>query len=182
MGKRREVEEFDVFGPKAIAGIGKLPSTVADRAVPIRMRRRSPDEPVARFRQRTAAAEARQLAFDWSSVAVVADVAVPEELNDRAADSWEPLIAIADAVGGSWPARARLAAIALARRRRPGVVGIRLLGDIREVFGDDEPPIDGRLLRRLCDLEEAPWGDWYGSPLTARALAKILGPYRVVPL
>jgi hypothetical protein len=40
-GRRREVEAFDVFGPKAIAGIGDLPATVADRSVPIRMKRRA---------------------------------------------------------------------------------------------------------------------------------------------
>lgn len=34
------------------------------------------------------------------------------------------------------------------------------------------------LLRRLHDLEEAPWGEWYGKPLTARGLAKLLEPYR----
>jgi len=182
-GKRREVEAFDVFGPKAVAGIGKLPSTVADRAVPIRMRRRSPDEVVARFRQRLAAIEARQLAFDWSSVTDVTDVTVPEELNDRAADSWEPLIAIADAVGGSWPARARAAAIALSSEADDAVsVGIRLLGDIKEVFADDSSMPTAELLRRLHDLEEAPWGDWYGKPLTARALARLLEPYRVVPI
>jgi hypothetical protein len=37
------------------------------------------------------------------------------------------------------------------------------------------------LLRRLHDLEDAPWLDWYGSPLSGRGLAKLLGPYRVVP-
>jgi hypothetical protein len=182
-GKKRRIELFDVYGAKALAGIGKLPDTVADRAVPIRMRRRSPDEVVARFRQRIAAVEARQLAFDWSSVTLVPDVPVPEDLNDRAADSWEPLLAIADAVGGSWPMRARLAAIALSTGEDEQVsVGIRLLGDIREVFDADSHLPTPELLRRLHDLEEAPWGDWYGKPLSARYLAKILAPYRVVPL
>jgi len=182
-GKRRRLEEFDVFGPKAIAGIGKLPDTISDRAVPIRMRRRSPDEIVARFRQRIAAAEAQQLAFDWSSVTVVTVVTVPEELNDRAADSWEPLIAIADAIGGAWPTRARLAAVALSSGEDDQVsVGIRLLGDIREAFRTETSLQTNELLKRLHDLDEAPWGDWYGKPLTARALARLLEPYRVIPL
>lgn len=181
-GKRRTIEEFDVYGPKAIAGIGKLPDTIADRAVAIRMRRRSSSEVVARFRQRAAAIEARQLAFDWSSVTVVTDVTVPEELNDRAADSWEPLIAIADAVGGSWPLRARLAAITLSSEVDDQVSsGVRLLGDIRDVFGDDIHLPTSELLRRLHDLDEGPWADWYGKPLTPRGLARLLVPYRVVP-
>ena len=31
-------------------------------------------------------------------------------------------------------------------------------------------------------MDEAPWGEWYGKPLTARGLARLLEPYRVVPL
>ncbi len=182
-GKRREVDAFDVFGPKAIAGIGKLPDTVADRAIPIRMRRRAPDEPVARFRQRTATAEAETIAYDWATVTVVTDVTVPEALNNRAADGWEPLLAVADAAGGSWPAIARLAAVALAGADEDQVsVGIRLLGDLREVFAADDHLPTAELLRRLHELEDAPWGDWYGSPLSARALAKLLGPYRIMPI
>jgi len=64
-GKRREVDSFDVFGPKAIAGIGNLPATVSDRAIPIRLKRRTPGDTVAKFRSRTARAEAGAVRFDW---------------------------------------------------------------------------------------------------------------------
>ncbi len=182
-GRRREVEAFDVYGPKAVAGIGNLPPTVADRSIPIRMRRRAPSEPVAKFRTRAARAEAEMIVLDWSRVPVVPVVPVPEELNDRAADSWEPLIAIADAAGGSWPTLARLAAVALSSEdESPVSVGMRLLSEIKDVFGEEDHLTTGELLRRLHDLDDAPWGDWYGSPLSARALAKLLDPYRVAPL
>ncbi len=106
-GKKRVEEEFDVFGAKAIAGIGDPPATVADRSIPIRMRRRAPDEPVARFRYRRAQAEAKRIKPpDWDAVTLVTDVTdVPEGLSDRAMDTWEPLLSIADAAGGDWPAR-----------------------------------------------------------------------------
>jgi hypothetical protein len=182
-GGRREVEEFDVFGPKAIAGIGNLPNTVTDRAIPIRLKRRAPGEAVAKFRRRLAAAEAAAISLDASTVAVGADVTVPDALNDRAADSWEPLLALADAAGGSWPARARLAAVALSSEEdAPASVGIRLLADIRLVFGEAEHLATGALLGGLLALEDAPWADWYGKPLTARGLARLLEPYRVSPL
>jgi hypothetical protein len=181
-GRRREVDEFDVFGPKAIAGIGNLPNTVTDRAIPIRLKRRAPGEVVAKFRRRQAEAEADSIRLDWESVTVVTDVTVPETLNDRAADSWEPLLAVADAAGGAWPARARLAAVSLsADEDSPTSVGMRLLAEIRDVFGDADHLSTTDLLDRLHDLEEAPWGDWYGKPLTARGLAKLLEPYRVLP-
>jgi uncharacterized protein DUF3631 len=181
-GRRREVEEFDVFGPKVVAGIGELPTTVADRAIPIRLRRRRPEETVAKFRRRVAEAEARAIAFDWSGVPDVTDVPVPEELPDRAADSWEPLLAIADAAGGEWPARARAAALALsADDATPVTTGIRLLSDIQEVFEDHDHLPTSELLVRLHDLEASPWGEWYGKPLTARGLAKLLAPYGIGP-
>jgi hypothetical protein len=182
-GRRREVDAFDVFGPKAIAGIGNLPSTVADRSIPIRMKRRMPDEPIARFRQRTATAEASEIVGDWSAVTVVTDVTVPGELNDRAADSWEPLLQVADTAGGSWGMRARLAAVALSSEEEMTVsVGMRLLADVQEAFGDEDHLTTAELLRRLHDLEDAPWLDWYGSPLSGRGLAKLLGGYRVMPI
>lgn len=181
-GRKREVEAFDVFGPKAIAGIGNLPDTVTDRAVPIRLKRRAPGEAVAKFRRRTAQAEAEAIRFDPTNIMFNTEVPVPDELPDRAADSWETLLSIADAAGGSWSTLGRLAAVALSSEQdQAASAGMRLLGDIRDAFeGVDHLPTSD-LLKRLHDLDDAPWGDWYGKPLTARGLAKLLGPYRVTP-
>jgi hypothetical protein len=183
-GKRREAEEFDIFGPKVAAGIGDLPPTVTDRAIVIRMRRRAPSEPIAKFRTRSAREEAGELpVLDWGALEIETTADVPDDLNDRAADSWEPLLAIAAAAGGSWPAAARLAAVSLATDEEvPVSIGMRLLADIREAFGVDDHVPTNDLLARLHDLDEAPWADWYGKPLTARALARLLGPYRIVPV
>ncbi len=186
-GRRREVDEFDVYGPKAIAGIGKLPDTVADRSIPIRLKRRAPGEEVARFRSRLAREEAAALpALPVTVVTVVTLPQTPMELNDRAADSWEPLLWIADAAGADWAPRARLAAIAIGSVEEDQVsVGIRLLTDIRDAFESPAMGVDHlsthELLQRLHEIEESPWADWYGKPLSARGLAKLLEPYRVRP-
>jgi hypothetical protein len=179
---QRKVESFDCFGPKAIAGIGTLPSTVADRSVLIRMRRRSSDEPLSKFRRKIARAEAHELYFDWDAVTLVPHVPVPEELNDRAADSWEPLLAIADHAGGDWPQRARRAAIALSAEEQNPSIGMKLLADIQQVFGDEALLETQILLSGLHELEDSPWGDWYGKKLTPRGLAKLLHPYGVQPV
>lgn len=180
-GRRREVEAFDVFGPKVVAGIGDLPDTVADRSIPIRMRRRRPDERVERFRQREAEADAARVRLDAPSVALADGYpGVPDELPDRAADGWEVLLAIADTAGGSWPRLARLAAVALSADQPATVTtGVRLLGDVREAFGTAERLTTAELLARLHAMDDAPWGDWYGKPLTARGLARLLAPYGV---
>jgi hypothetical protein len=123
----------------------------------MRLKRRAPGEAVEKFRRRQAQIEADAIRLDWESVTVVT---VPETLNDRAADSWEPLLAVADAAGGTWPTRARLAAIALsADEDMPSSVGMRLLADIRDAFGEEDHLSTSDLLDRLHDLEEAPWGD-----------------------
>lgn len=187
-GRRREVDEFDVYGAKAIAGIGKLPDTVTDRAIPIRMKRRAPAELVAHFRRRTAKAEGdeivRQIRDLSVSVPDVPDVPVPETLNDRAADSWEPLLVIADLAGGDWPRRSRLAAIALSGESDHDLsVGIRLLSEIKDLFESKATDHISThdLLVSLVALELGPWDSYYGKPLTARGLAKLLEPYDVMP-
>jgi hypothetical protein len=184
-GRRREVDEFDVFGPKAIAGIGKLPDTVADRSIPIRLKRRAVDEPVAKFRRRIASAESETVVCDWENVelgTVGTLGTVLDELNDRAADSWEPLLAIAASASADWLTRGQKAAIALSsEERETTTVGSRLLGDIRDVFEDEEYLPTLELLRRLTETDESPWADWFGRPLTARGLARLLEPYRITP-
>src|SRR4051812_6361615 len=58
-------------------------------------------------------------------------------------------------------------------------MGVQLLADLRDVMGDDDRIATTVLLGRLTSLDERPWGDWYGKPLTSRALAKLLRPYSI---
>lgn len=179
------VKQFPVFGPKALAGIGKLPDTVTDRAIPIRMVKRKPSEPIDKFRVRTATGEAAPI-VDGLVAALAAnppefDADVPVALPDRAADAWEPLLAIADVAGGTWPARARRAAVILhASRAQDDSLGLRLLSDIRLIF-------EARVVERIstADLitalqldEEGPWTD-IRSPLTPHRLARLLQPFEI---
>jgi hypothetical protein len=188
--KRMEVRSFPAFCPVALACIGDLPATIFDRAVIIRMRRRRSDERIMPFRQRTATPVGKAIGERLSSWADAAGAVVgaaepelPDWLTDRPADVWEPLVAIADAAGGAWPARARQAASAIESERRSGVVslGIRLLADIHTVAGADEKVSTNALLERLNSLDEAPWGNIRGKSLDARGLARRLTPYGIHP-
>jgi len=104
-------------------------------------------------------------------------------VEDRAADTWEPLVAIADAAGGNWPARARSACLALTGDEPDdGAPGTRLLADLREVWKESEPELfTTTILDRLKKLEESPWSEWgrKAEPITATGLAGLLKPYRV---
>ena len=90
---------------------------------------------------------------------------------------------LADLAGGDWPKLAREACTAFVTGARDDTetVSARLLRELREVFRDAEALSTETILRELHKLDEAPWGDWYGHPLTARDLAKLLRPYGVSP-
>jgi hypothetical protein len=62
---------------------------------------------------------------------------------------------------------------------REASLGVRLLGDLRTVFGDHDRLATETILERLHALEEAPWSDLRGRPFAARGLARMLGGYGV---
>jgi putative DNA primase/helicase len=80
------------------------------------MQRKMPGEKCERLRELNAA-EYRKRCGDFvqqhSAAIASARPEIPASLNDRAADIWEPLLAIADLAGGEWPQLARQAAVKL---------------------------------------------------------------------
>jgi hypothetical protein len=106
---------------------------------------------------------------------------LPDGIEDRDADVWEPLLAVADQAGGCWPDRARVAAVAhvaQAKEKSPSL-GLRLLGDLRTVFGENDQMPSKFILEELIALDESPWGDLGGKPLDARRLSHMLGDYEI---
>lgn len=186
-----DVKKYNVFCPKALAGIGDLPDTVADRSISIRLKRRAPAEHVRRWRHREVEEDAipiRDGLAEWAESADLREARpeLPNELNDRAMDGWEPLLAIADAAGGQWPGWARAAAVELDGDTEVAEAswGIRLLTDLAEIFaGRSDDAIPSReLLEILNDLDESPWGGFRDSRgLDGRGLAHKLRPYDIRP-
>lgn len=187
VGPTFTLTDFSVFCPKAVAGIGRLPDTIADRSIPIRLTRKAPGEQADRFRRREADAIAeplREALTEWAAAAdtMLADARplVPAELDDRAEEAWEPLLAIAELAGGDWPARARAAAVELStgEGREEDEAGLRLLADIRSVFSAEKISTVS-LIEKLCEDDEAGWGDWFGAPIKPRALGRLLGQFGI---
>jgi hypothetical protein len=186
--KKIEPEEFDAFAAVAVAGLRNLPDTLASRTIIIRMKRRSPDEHVEPFRHRYHPAEAKpivQALEEWccehEPQVMGAEPAMPQGIEDRAADIWEPLLAIADAAGEDWPTRAREAALYLTNRTADETLtsGVELLAHIREAFGNESYLGTVTLLERLRDRDESPWRDVRGRPLDDRGLARRLRGYGI---
>jgi Protein of unknown function (DUF3631) len=186
--KMNELQEFATFCPKVLAGIGKVPDTISDRAITIALKRRTAAEPIERFRHREAEEVSEPLRQGLESLADYHRPALAEArpelptLGDRAADSWEPLLAIAELVSEEWTERARIAAVVLSGEQDVAdeTIGVRLLADLRAVFvANGDRLSTAALLQALKADEEAPWADWHGSGLSARRLADLLRPYGI---
>jgi hypothetical protein len=189
-GKAIVVEEIEAFAAVALAGLGDLPDTLMSRAIVVRMRRRAPGEIVEPYRRRLHGAEGEELRerlADWSddneTRASFAWPDMPDGIVDREADCWEPLLAVADLAGGHWPVTARVACVALVADTgsKRETLGVKLLSDIRTVFGTQDQLPTASLLDALNGLDESPWGDLRGKALDARGLSRMLGKYGVKP-
>ena len=186
-------EDFSTYCPKALAGIGRLPNTIEDRSISIRLRRAAPGEVIERFRRRNIQEEVDALRKEleaWCAEIlpqlIDARPQLPDELTDRQQDAVAPLLAIAEAAGGEWPQIARAAVIDLGREGQGDheSVSFQLLSDIRRVFKtrniDRLPSVE--LAAVLAGIETSPWCEWSnGRPLNAHRLAKLLKPFGIQP-
>jgi putative DNA primase/helicase len=208
-----EVRLFSTWAPTCIAGIGHAPDTVMDRSIVLNLTRKLVGQKISRLRGKDGgeltilARKAARWVADNEHRLRRSEPASLATLNDRAADAWEPLFAIADAAGGGWPARARAAAKMLTGAQEAAAAetdnNLTLLSDIRDIFADEFPPDhkmhkqrmedaehDGLygprlptvdLLIRLHGLEERPWSSWGTAKqsMTGKALGDLLRPYGV---
>lgn len=191
-GEKLEPKQFSTWSAKAISGIGQLSETLMDRAITLELRRKMPHESVERLRHaeaglfQTLAAKLARWAQDNCHAIGSARPHLPESLNDRAQDNWEPLLAIADRVGGDWPKLARHAALKISGIDKDTLsLSSELLSDIKDVF--DKEHLDRiatvDLITALTKDEEAPWATYNrGKPLSPRQLAKRLGEYGIKPV
>jgi hypothetical protein len=196
-----EPRQFSTWAPQLLSGIGDLPDTVRDRSIEIEMMRKRSDEKVKRLRRKDGndlqvlCQKSARWARDNLENLRDATPEIPYGLGDRAADTWEPLFAIADLAGGDWPRRARKAALALSGEHvvEDDNIGTMLLSDIHTIFDvdpqvyvtkDEEKQIPSeRLVVALVAIEGRPWAEFgrMRKPLTQNSLARLLKPYKIRP-
>lgn len=192
VGDDHEPRRFSTWGPKAIALIGSLPETLHDRSIVIALRRRLPHETAEKVRHADPAVFGRlarqclRWATDHAETIRRARPRMPDALHDRAADNWEPLLAIADLAGGEWPARARTAALALSGVPSDDTESIRvqLLRDISELFAERGASHlrTADIIEALNRMESRPWTEANrGRPINGHWLARRLGGFGVRP-
>ena len=192
-GDDHKPTEFDVFCPQVVAGIGDVKDTVADRSLKIELTRKLRSESVFKLRRRGTgvldklAQQCARWAADNIADLVNADPTVPESINDRAADGWEPLLAIADQAGGAWPQRARQAAIKLSGGGYDldsESVGAQLAHDVLAVIGEHESVgerIPSKSLTTwLVGIEDGAWVEFKNErSLTQFQLSRLLRKFKI---
>lgn len=209
-GSNVSVVEFPAYCAVGLAGLHDLPDTIMSRCVVISMKKRKHgSEKITSWRARECEPRAKALGerlAQWAAEVVqklwdgekyaVSWPEMPEGLEDRPADCWEPLLACADFAGGKWPVSIRNAALAaLAADREDGAAGsegVQLLADIRVAFKsrvgkklmteNTKPALKThQLIQRLESYDESPWGSYHrdGSRIRPKDLAALLKRYDI---
>lgn len=181
-----EPERFSTWAPKAIACIGKLPDTLIDRSVHLRLERRTCVESIAKLRDANTEvferlpSQAMRWALDNGDKIRVARPPIPHVLNDRAGDNWFPLLAIAIVAGRDWYERVAMCAVTVNSSDDLGeTLPIAVLSALRKIFrqGAGFLPTD-EILRAVNEDKEAPWADWENG-MTPEKLGRILKSFAV---
>jgi len=178
---------FSCWCPKLIARIGALPPTLADRCIVFRLHRKTAEEQCERLRKFNPGDIKRKclrFVLDHAERIAAAEPDIPRELNDRAADVWEPLLVIAGLAGGPWPQLARDAAIGVAAASSDAnPIAVLLFDVLMEFnFAKTDRLFSSELVERLNAYPGRPWKDLLrGKPIDDRWLARQLSPYGIRP-
>lgn len=188
-GDDNEPVPFNVFGAKAISGIGKIPDTLIDRSIPLTLRRKMRDETKKRVRDLPAditnTIQSKLARWSDDNLQAVKDAkpVLPITINDRAQDNWQILFKIAMILGDDWLEQAYKACIEISglESDEPSL-NEQLLADIRTVFILTQT---NRLLSRdlLTELRRDPEMIWstfnHGKPITLPQISKRLSGFRI---
>jgi hypothetical protein len=193
--------ERSIFSPKAFAGMGQLPEALADRSISIILEPlgapSAAKSKVERFDLRRALKDAKHLQEqlhgwaeendpEFEEFGVYSEEAFPPNLSPRRRDMIEPLLQLADFVGGDWPKRIReaLAGIFEAETAFELRHSLQLLADIRDCFAHHNYPSrlsTSALLEWMNSLPSRPWDMNEAGSITARTFARLLLPFEVRP-
>lgn len=189
IGEHHEPKRFNTFGAKAIALIGKLPDTLHDRSIVVKLRRKMHTEKIEKLRHADGMifvklqSKLRRFARDHAELLRNAPLSFSEDISDRAMDNWEPLLAIAQLADQKWQLRAIQAARALSSRTLDATsYEIELLAEIKNIFSrkDCKKISSADLITELCTDEERPWATFnQGHNITPRQLSNALGKYGI---
>lgn len=187
--------KFRTWGAKAIFGIGDMPDTLFSRCICIPMKRKKQTEKVERLnnylRQNSEGLiilkrKILRFCMDNRNAISLAVPDLPNELDDRQQDNWEPLLQIAHVCGPDWLMLTKIAAVNLSPKNLHDETNLSemVLADIQEIFKAKQ--VDriksSDLVRGLASDATKPWSDYRkGRPMIEIDLARLLKRYGIHP-
>ena len=193
VGKKYDVKLFRCFSPVAIAAIGSIPGTIADRGITICMQRKKSDEHkdklrISKIKPNLYEIQRKCLRFakDNKGAIINADPDIPNVFNDRAADIWETLFKIVSVVSPEWTERLRIASLLLYKSKiasDPQSIRVTLLSDIRDIFKEKNNPkyiATENLLNELKGIKISPWEHYNNRGLNDHSLAGLLSSFNII--
>jgi len=187
MGEDYHVEHYNVFGPMAFALKAKeLAADLADRSLRINMQKAPHQmEPFTKEHEKILRGWRDQFvrwAKNHSSDVADITVEMPQDLINRGADNWRPLLKVAKAVGGEWHDRIMAAATAYQQTHESQDRGMLLLSHLRAVWEKGADFMGSyKLVNKLTAEEHWPWGDYPGNGFTTHKLAGKLKHFGIKP-
>jgi len=183
----KTIRPYSCWCPKVVAMIGTVPETIAERSIVVRMSRKLVTDKCLPLRALDGTEIVRKcvrVSTDIREQILAAETERVEGINDRAADTYEPLAVIARIAGEDWPAKIATAARTLSRSDFADNESGELLLDIlacyhqfgaKRLFSSDLVSI---LRARGASNCSRLFAHEY---LTEHTLAKTLRPYGIRP-
>jgi len=177
-------KEFPTFCPIIYARIGEPHPALLTRSIVIRMQRAKSTEAITKIKPGDIdALEALRNPISanssaWATKLKLAEPDIPKCLENRSADNWRHMLAVADLAGDDWPTRAREVARLLSPRADLEK-GEELLTRMKDVFdrGPDDKLSSADICRRLNESgDEGDYPSWKPT-----RLARELKPFGIYP-
>jgi len=182
--------KFSTYGPKLLSGIGKLEETMADRGIPIQLRRKYKTEKIIRTTFKTSFKDTKRkiLRFVNDHREQIEAMAnddddkdlFPDEINDRDVNNWFPLLTLAKVFGCFDEAKQAAIVLSQPDAGQGENTKITILEDIYDYFQERNAEYfwTKDMLLWLSALEERPYSEWNrGKGMTARNLGKIISDF-----
>lgn len=188
------------FGPMAFAGMRQNfisnPTLAAlrTRTIMLLCKPRSHGQKVENYRRRLHAGQARGLSASlvkWgqrhANILGECWPEPPEGIEDRAAELWEPLLAVGEVVGGKWKGRMHRACRILGlgepedQDDEPSTPVEMLLADMATVFMGEDRLATRTIVERLQLLPGSAWKRFPNVVTAGKEIAAMLEPRGVAP-
>lgn len=190
---RKGQDDKFIFGPVVMAGLARTyrstdaMKSLRSRTIPVTMTRSGGQ--VERYRPAlhdALAAELQRRLGKWVSRYTPQILEewpeLPDGVDDRDAELWEPLFMVARVAGGHWPQSVWQACEELALGSQDNApeelpLSQQLLADLRVIFGSELKMPTAQIVQRLYDLPGSQWRRlWPDSKSAPRELSTLLGP------